>query len=115
VTRAAKPKADPPALRGWAAIALFLGMPQSTVQRWAKEGMPVERAGRNVTANPDELNRWLQRTTGEPAGSHVVTSETDLMKISALLLPRGKDPPTLRDLASDTYRNRFDYSYLVSA
>jgi hypothetical protein len=80
VTRAAKPKADPPALRGWAAIAQFLGMPQSTVQRWAKEGMPVEGAGRNVTANPDELSRWLQRTTGEPVGSHVVTPDRDLMK-----------------------------------
>jgi hypothetical protein len=80
VTRAAKPKADPPSLRGWAAIAQFLGLPQSTVQRWAKEGMPVQRAGRNVAANPDELNRWLQRATGEPVGSHVVTPETDLMK-----------------------------------
>ena len=80
MARTLKPKANPPELRGWAAIAQFLGMPQSTVQRWAKEGMPVERAGRNVTANPDELNRWLQRTSGELIGSHVVTADTDLMK-----------------------------------
>ena len=67
-------------LRGWANIAKFLGMPVSTVERWAKEGMPVRRAGRNVVGVPDELNRWLQRTTGEPVGTHVVTPESDLLK-----------------------------------
>ena len=50
-------------LRGWPAIARFLGMPNSTVHRWAKEGMPVRREGRNVVANPEELNQWLQRTS----------------------------------------------------
>jgi len=43
-------------LRGWPAIAQFLAMPQSTVARWAKEGMPVRREGRNVVASPEELN-----------------------------------------------------------
>ena len=62
------------------AIAQFLGMPQSTAHRWAKEAMPVRRLGRNVVANPEELNRWLQRSSGEPVGSHVVTPDTDLMK-----------------------------------
>jgi len=73
-------------------------MPQSTVQRWAKEGMPVQRAGRKVTANSDELNRWLQRTTGEPVGSHVVTPETDLMKdlrASLAVKRQSAEPPTL--------------------
>ena len=27
--------------------------------------MPVRREGRNVVASPDELNQWLQRTSGE--------------------------------------------------
>ena len=44
-------------LRGWPSIARFLGMPNSTAQRWAKEGMPVRREGRNVVASPEELNR----------------------------------------------------------
>jgi len=77
------PKALPSkssALRGWPAIAQFLGMPNSTVHRWAKEGMPVRREGRNVVASPDELNQWLQRTSGEAAGVHVVTPGSDLLK-----------------------------------
>jgi hypothetical protein len=67
-------------LRGWPAIAQFLGMPNSTVHRWAKEGMPVRREGRNVVASPDELNQWLQRTSGEAAGVRVATSGVDLIK-----------------------------------
>ena len=67
-------------LRGWPAIAQFLGLPNSTVHRWAKEGMPVRREGRNVVANPEELNRWLQRISGEAAGVHVVTPGSDLLK-----------------------------------
>jgi hypothetical protein len=58
-------------LRGWPSIAQFLGLPNSTVHRWAKEGMPVRREGRNVVAIPEELNQWLQRTSGEAAGVQV--------------------------------------------
>jgi predicted DNA-binding transcriptional regulator AlpA len=67
-------------LRGWPAIAQFLGMPNSTVHRWAKDGMPVRREGRNVVASPEELNQWLQRTSGEPVGVHVVSPGSDLLK-----------------------------------
>lgn len=67
-------------LRGWPTIAQFLSLPNSTVHRWAKEGMPVRREGRNVVANPDELNRWLQRTSGEATGVHVATPGSDLLK-----------------------------------
>jgi hypothetical protein len=55
-------------------------MPNSTAHRWAKEGMPVRREGRNVIASPEELNQWLQRTSGEAAGVHVVTPGSDLLK-----------------------------------
>jgi hypothetical protein len=55
-------------------------MPHSTVHRWAKEGMPIRREGRNVVASPEELNRWLQRTSGEAAGVHLVTPGSDLLK-----------------------------------
>src|ERR1700736_3368170 len=67
-------------LRGWPAITQFLGMPNSTAHRWAKEGMPVRREGRNVVARPEELNQWLQRTSGEAVGVHVVTPGSDLLK-----------------------------------
>lgn len=71
---------QPSDLRGWPAVAEFLGMPHSTVHRWAKEGMPVRRDGRNVVASPEELNQWLQRTSGEAAGVHVITPGADLLK-----------------------------------
>src|ERR1700687_3229513 len=71
-----RPKALPTRsaeLRGWPTIAKFLGMPNSTAHRWAKEGMPLHREGRNVVASPEELNQWLQRTSGEAGGGHGVT------------------------------------------
>jgi hypothetical protein len=55
-------------------------MPNSTIHRWAKEGMPVHREGRNVVARPEELNQWLQQTSGEAAGVHVVSPGSDLLK-----------------------------------
>jgi hypothetical protein len=78
-----RPKAlptKPSELRGWPLIARFLGMPNSTVHRWAKEGMPIRREGRNVIASPDALNQWLQRTSGEAVGVYVVTPGSDLLK-----------------------------------
>ena len=60
----AKPKAA--ILKGWKQIAQFLGQPTSTAQRWAKEGMPIERSGRSVQAFPDKLNVWLGRLAHEP-------------------------------------------------
>ena len=41
------PKQSKPdeSLKGWAAIAKFLGQPVPTVQRWATEGMPLTRIG----------------------------------------------------------------------
>jgi len=80
MARAPKSELAAPELRGWEAIAVFLGMPQSTVHRWAKEGMPVRRVGRNVVATPEELNGWLQRSSGESTGTRVATAEGDLIK-----------------------------------
>ena len=55
-----KPKNTPDEpLKGWAAIAKFLGQPIPTVQRWGNEGMPLTRIGRYVAASPAELERWL--------------------------------------------------------
>jgi hypothetical protein len=55
-------------------------MPDSTAQRWAKEGMPVRREGRSVIASPEELNQWLQHTSGEAVGVHVVNPGSDVLK-----------------------------------
>lgn len=63
-------------LTGWRKIAEFLGGPTSVVQRWNRQGMPVHRRGRNVTAAPEELNTWLSRESGKPL--QVATEETDL-------------------------------------
>jgi hypothetical protein len=74
-TRKTKPKAD--ILKGWQAIARFLGQSPAVVERWAREsGMPVSRQGRYVVASPEELNRWLGRESGEPV--HVATESADL-------------------------------------
>ena len=67
-------------LRGWPAIADYLGQPVSTAQRWRKAGMPVERQGRFATANPDALNRWLASQANSPEPFHIVhTGERDLV------------------------------------
>ncbi len=72
-----RPKTPPSVLKGWQQIATFLSQPVSVAQRWAKEGMPVPRQGRFVTATPEELNKWLGRESGgEPL--HVATPEADL-------------------------------------
>lgn len=70
-------------------------MPNSTVHRWAKEGMPVRRDDGMVVASPEELNQWLQRTSGEAAGVHVVTPGSDLLKdLRAPVAAKG-EPRTL--------------------
>jgi hypothetical protein len=73
-SRKAKPQRTK--LKGWKAIAQFLGQPSSTVQRWAKEGMPIERSGRTVQVFFDKLNLWLGRDTHEPV--QIATETPDL-------------------------------------
>ena len=63
-------------LKGWQNIADFLGQPVSVIERWAKSGMPISHSGRSVVASTDELNRWLQRESGEPV--HLATPDADL-------------------------------------
>lgn len=72
--------APPAQLTGWKQIAEFLGQPAAAAQRWAREGMPVRRSGRYVTAQPDELGAWLGRESGARAPVHIATSaDTDLL------------------------------------
>ncbi len=63
-------------LKGWQQISAFLGEPTSVVQRWASEGMPLQREGRFVSTTPAELNAWLGKESGKPV--HVATENTDL-------------------------------------
>jgi hypothetical protein len=63
-------------LKGWQQIAAFLGEPQSVVQRWASDGMPVRKQGRYVETTDAELNAWLGKESGKPV--HVATENTDL-------------------------------------
>jgi len=66
-------------LKGWQQISAFLSQPVSVAQRWAKDGMPLKRQGRFVTATPEELNKWLGRELGgEPL--QVATANLDLSK-----------------------------------
>jgi hypothetical protein len=67
---------QPKVLKGWKAIAEFLGEPVSVAQRWESEGMPVTREGRTVTSTPERLNAWLGRVSDKPV--HIATEETDL-------------------------------------
>ena len=65
-------------LRGWKAIAEYLAQPASAVHRWAREGMPVGREGRNVVADPAELNAWLGRESHAPSPVTIATHNEDL-------------------------------------
>ena len=66
-------------LRGWKEIAEFLGQPVAVAQRWAKSGMPVVKKGRSMTAEPEELNRWLGRESGVDQAVHIARGKEDLM------------------------------------
>jgi len=75
---AAKVKAQPQGLKGWAQIAQFLGQPIAVAQRWARSGMPVKREGRFMTASPEELSRYLGREAGLDVPVHIACEEMDL-------------------------------------
>jgi hypothetical protein len=64
-------------LKGWKAIADYLGQPVTVVQRWATEGMPARRQGRYVEATSSDLNAWLGcESAGEPV--QIATKDIDL-------------------------------------
>jgi phage terminase Nu1 subunit (DNA packaging protein) len=89
-------KTKPKLLKGWKEIAQFLGQPSSTAQRWAKQGMPVERKGRAVEAQPDKLNQWLGRISHEPVQIATETADlsTELRRGLAFVRERRRKPKT---------------------
>ena len=80
MSKKAKPS-DAGEINGWQAISKYLGQPVAVAQRWAKDGMPVQRKGRNITAQPEELSKWLGRESGAAEPVHVSQStDEDLVK-----------------------------------
>jgi hypothetical protein len=67
-------------LTGWPNIAKYLGQPVTVAQRWAKDGMPVERKGRSMTAKPEDLSKWLGKEAGTKSPVHISqSSDEDLL------------------------------------
>jgi phage terminase Nu1 subunit (DNA packaging protein) len=92
-------KSTPDELKSWKSIADFLGQPISTVQRWAKTGMPVNRDGRFVTASREQLSHWLGETTGTNGHVHIAEgNEKDLTTelLEGLSLVRREHRPAAR-------------------
>jgi hypothetical protein len=67
-------------LKGWKAIAEFLGQTPSVAQRWHNEGMPVNVEGRFVYAQQEELTRWVGTESGKAKPVHISSEEEDLVK-----------------------------------
>ena len=65
-------------LKGWTAIAGFLGIPVATAHRWASEGMPVRREGRFTVAEREAVSAWLGRESHMPKPAHVMTADADM-------------------------------------
>jgi hypothetical protein len=75
--RDAKPQ--PGRLRGWNAIAKFLGQTPAVAQRWQESGMPVERSGRHVYASPQELTQWVGTEAGKSKPVHIAMNQENLL------------------------------------
>jgi len=65
-------------LKGWTAIAKFLGTNPASAQDWVKQGMPVKREGRFTIADPAEVQAWLGRQSNMPKPAHILTNATDI-------------------------------------
>lgn len=66
------------ALKGWTAIARYLGIPVATAHRWASEGMPIGREGRFTVADREAVSAWLGRESHMPKPAHVMTEDADM-------------------------------------
>jgi hypothetical protein len=65
-------------LKGWAAIAKFMGTAPASAQSWAKQGMPVKREGRFTVADPAEIQAWLGQQSHMPKPAHILTNESNI-------------------------------------
>jgi hypothetical protein len=77
--RAKKKAASPEGpLKGWTAIAQYLGIPVATAHRWSEEGMPVRREGRFTVADREAISAWLGRESHMAKPAHVMTGDADI-------------------------------------
>jgi hypothetical protein len=76
--RTAKTSSQEGPLKGWAAIARYLGIPVATAHRWASEGMPVRHEGRFTVADREAVSAWLGRESHMPKPAHVMTADADM-------------------------------------
>ena len=67
-------------LKGWKAIAEFLGQTPSVAQRWHSEGMPVTVEGRFVYAEPEKLTRWVGTESGKVKPVHIASDNENLIE-----------------------------------
>ena len=67
-------------LKGWKAIAEFLGQTPSVAQRWHHEGMPVTIEGRFVYAEPAGLTRWVGTEAGRVKPVHIASDSENLVE-----------------------------------
>ena len=74
--KSAQKKAE--VLKGWKAIAEFLGQTPAVAQRWHEEGMPVTKQGRSVYANPEELTQWVGTEAGRRKPFQIASENEDL-------------------------------------
>lgn len=65
-------------LKGWAAIAKFMGTTPASVQSWAKQGLPVRREGRFTVADPAEVEAWLGKKSHMSKPAHILTNQADI-------------------------------------
>jgi hypothetical protein len=80
-------------LKGWAAIAKFMGAIPASAQTWAKQGMPVKREGRYAVADPAEVQDWLGQQSHMPKPAHILTNDADIaaaLKESISVMKRKK-------------------------
>lgn len=83
-----------PALKGWKAIAKFMGTTPGSAQTWAKQGMPVRREGRFMVADRAEVEAWIGRHSHMPKAAHIVTDDADIsfaLKDSLSAIKTGKN------------------------
>src|SRR5262245_47746737 len=77
-TRKTQTKPATDELKGWKAIAAYLGIPPATAQRWARDGMPVRREGRFTVAEPNQLREWLGREAHMSGPAQILTDNADI-------------------------------------
>ena len=77
----AKAKVNPPSrLKGWAAIAGFLGQTPAVAQGWHKEGMPVTIERRAVYGEPEKLTEWVGTEAGKAKPVHIAGEGENLVE-----------------------------------